>query len=159
MGRQVFIMKTLSVRVHLNVSHQLPNVRVSIGRRVAVGLNVRHGRQAFSQLVFVGQREQVRSCRERADALQVLCGEGQMRVTAEGGRVVEQRDERLVKELVVIFGRLLVEQSPVMIGASGQRKTFSAEICTCLKRTGKCDQSLKHLKYMNTKPNEAVHSP
>lgn len=99
MGRQVFIMKTLPVRVHLNVLHQLLNVDISIGRRVAVRLDVHHRRQGFPQLVFVGQREQMCVCGERADALQVLCGEGQVSVPAEARRVVEQGNERLVEKL------------------------------------------------------------
>ncbi len=43
-------------------------------------------------------------CAEGPEALQVLRGERQVRAAAEGRRVVEQSDERLVKELVVILG-------------------------------------------------------
>ncbi len=133
MKRQVFIMKTLSVWVHLNVLHQLSNVNISVRRRVAVGLDVHHRRQSSPQLVFVGQRQQVCLCAEGPEALQVLRGEGQVRAAAEGRRVVEQSNERLVKELVVILGWLLVKQRPLVLLVTRKRKTFNAEICTWKK--------------------------
>lgn len=48
-------------------------------------------------------------------ALQVLCGEGEVRVVAKSGCVVEQGDDRLVEELVVVLRRLLMEKCPVML--------------------------------------------
>lgn len=109
MGRQVSIVKTLSVRVHLNVLHEFSDVSISIRRRVAVRLDVDHRRQSFPQVVFVGQRQQVCLCGEGVDVLKVLCGERQMRAAAEGCGVVELGNERLVEKLVVIFGRLLMK--------------------------------------------------
>lgn len=41
---------------------------------------------------------------ESLEALQVLRGEGKVGVVAKGGCVVEQGDDRLVKELVVVLG-------------------------------------------------------
>ncbi len=64
------------------------------------------------------------------EALQVLRGEGQVRAAAEGRRVVEQSDERLVKELVVILGWLFVKQRPLVLLMTWKRKTFNAQICT-----------------------------
>ena len=40
---------------------------------------------------------------------------------AEGGRVVEQGDDWLVKELVIVFRRLFVKKGPVVMGFPRQR--------------------------------------
>ena len=44
-----------------------------------------------------------------------------MGVPAEGGGVVEQGDDWLVKELIIIFWRLFVEKGPVVMGFPRQR--------------------------------------
>lgn len=69
----------------------------------------------MSQLVLLGQREQEGVGGEGVEALQVLCGEGEVGVMAKGGCVVEQGDDRLVDQLVVVLRRLLMEKSPVVL--------------------------------------------
>lgn len=57
----------------------------------------------MSQPVLLGQREQECVGGESVEALQVLCGEGEVRVVAKGGCVVEQGDDRLVEKLVIVL--------------------------------------------------------
>lgn len=51
-----------------------------------------------------------------------------MGVLAEGGRVVKEGDDGLVEELIVVFGRLLVKQGPLVVRSPRQRKTLDVEI-------------------------------
>lgn len=105
MDGQVSVVQALAVRVHRDVAHELCHINISVRRGVTVGLHIHNRCQALCpQLVLLGQRHQVSVGGEGIQALQVLGDEGEVRASAEGGCVVEERDDRLVEELEVVLG-------------------------------------------------------
>ena len=128
--RQVFVVFTLAIRVHLYMLHEHPYKVIPIRGGAAVTLHIVDEPQPAGphQPTLYSSRHQVGLGLQVGDVLKVLEGQGQVRLPAEGGGVVEDLEHLLVAEEVQVFGRLLVEQRPLVGGVAGHRQVAILQV-------------------------------
>lgn len=125
----IFISKPALTALHLNVLHEFLDVSVSVRWNITVRLHVEHRSQAFPPqpvLLLQGHghgREQV------IQGGQPLQSEGVVRLSAEGGSVVEEPDPWPVGENVVIHRGLFMKQCPGLVAETRERRLIGPEVC------------------------------
>lgn len=130
--------------LHLNVLHELLDVSVSVRRNVTVRLHVEHRGQALLPqpvLLLQGHRHR---CEQVIQGWQPLQCERVVRLSAEGGGVVEQPDPWSMGKKVVIHWRLFVKQRPGLVTETRERRLICPEVCS-IKNDGCCPFVELHL--------------
>lgn len=117
-------MQTLSIGVHCDVLHQLPHVGITVGWRIACRLHEHNQPQPFALEVHWSPD----GLQEAWQGVEVVQMKRIVRITTDCGCDVEERYALLSgKDPVVLWG-LFVEQSPEVVGLSGQWEITQVKI-------------------------------